>query len=195
MKDTTRNRILDVSMRLFGALGMHKTKVEDIAHEARMSRATFYNYFHSKEEIFFCLIETEIDKIQTSTDRAVENESDPYRKIRTYILNMVLGIREIVQRLNVQHDEMESLPPIPKKLVETSMRRSLGTIREILDYGVQTGAFSVSNTELTAHVIMSALDVYINQFKLGGIENESVEHSVDELMAVLCYGFSKTPAA
>jgi AcrR family transcriptional regulator len=195
MRDSTKSKILDVSIRLFSAQGLYKTRIEDIVEKAGISRATFYNYFHSKEDIFFCLIDTEIDRIQTNTDKAVEHEADPYLKIRIYLLEMILGVREMIRRLNVRHDEIESLPPVPKKLVESKVKRSISTIIEILEYGTQTGAFAVSNTELTAHVILSALDVYINPFKLGGVKNESVEDSVDKLMAVLFFGFAKKPAA
>ncbi len=191
MRDSTKSKILDVSTRLFGIQGLERTRVEDIVAEAGISRATFYNYFHSKDEIFFCLIEIEIDKIQTHVEEALQGETDPHRKIRTYLLNMILGVREMVRLLNARHDEIESLPPVPRKLIESSIRRSINTIIEILEYGVRTGAFSVSNTEVTAHVILSALDIYINPFKLGGIEQESVEDNVDCLLSVLCFGFSK----
>ena len=135
MRDSTKSKILDVSIRLFSAQGLYKTRIEDIVEKAGISRATFYNYFHSKEEIFFCIIETEINRIQINVEEAIEHETDPHRKIKIYLLNMILGVREMTRLLNVRHDAIESLPPIPRKLVETSVRRSLGAIMEILDYG------------------------------------------------------------
>jgi AcrR family transcriptional regulator len=195
MRDTTKKKILNVSMRLFADQGLDRTKVEDIVQEARISRATFYNYFHSKEEIFFCLIETEMDRIMTSSERAAQEETDPYRKMRTYILKMIVGAREMIRELNVRHDEAEVLPPVPKKLVESMIKRSVGAVGKILDYGVQAGALTVPNTELTAHLILSALDVFINPFKFGEIEKESVEKRVDELMAILCFGLSRRTAS
>lgn len=194
MRDTTKQKILDVSMRLFGDRGLHETKVEDIVRHAGISRATLYNYFHSRDEIFFCLIETEIDKIQTNVDRAVGDEADPYLKLRIYLLKMILGVREMIRNLNVQHDKIESLPPVPRKLVESSVKRSINSIIGILDYGVRSGAFTVSDSELTAHVILSALDVYINPFKMGDVEDRSVEDSVEDLLMVLRFGISKRPA-
>jgi len=191
MRDSTKNKILEVSIGLFGTQGLFKTRVEDIVEHAGISRATFYNYFHSKEEIFFCLIETEINKVHSCVEIALENETDPHRKIRVYLIKMIVGIREMVERLNVQHDTVESLPAVPRKLVESSLKRSMGIIVGILEYGVQNGDFAVLNTELTAHVILSALDIYINPFKMGDVEQDSVENSVDDLLKVLCFGFSK----
>jgi AcrR family transcriptional regulator len=194
VKDKTKKKILDVSISLFRRKGLVKTKVEDIVREAGISRATFYNYFHSKDEIFFCLIENETNRIQTRTTRAVRDESDPYVKLRIYLLEMIIGVREMIEELNVRHDEVESLPSVPKRLIESMMRRSANAIIEILDYGVQAGSFTIPNAELTAYVILSSLDVFINPFKLGEINKESVEKSVDELMVVLCFGLAKQPA-
>jgi len=194
MRDKTKKKILDVSLRLFREQGLVRTKVDDIVKESGISRATFYNYFHSKDEIFFCLIETELDAIQTRTDLAAQDESDPYQKVKVYLQEMILGVRKLVEELNVRHDEVESMPAVPKKLIESRMKRGLNAIIEILDYGVKSGAFFVSNAEITAYVIMSALDVFINPFKMGGIEEKSIQKSIDELMVVLCFGFSKRPA-
>jgi len=195
MRDSTKNRILDVSIRLFGAHGLDKTRVEDIVADARISRATFYNYFHNKDEVLFSLIETELDTIQNKIDAALEREEDPYGKIKTYFLGMALGLREMVRLFNIQHDEIESLPPVPRKLIESNLKRGLNTIVEILDYGVKRGAFIVPNSELTAHVILSALDIFINPFKLGLIEIVTVEEQVDRVLDVIFYGFAKTRGA
>jgi AcrR family transcriptional regulator len=195
MKDRTKNTILDVSRRLFAGRGLGKTKVEHIVQEAGISRATFYNYFHSKEEIFFYLIETEINQIQSEADRGIEGETDPYRMMRTYCLKVILGAREMTRFLGLNGEAQEPLPPAPKKLVETSYRRSIVTITRILRSGIESGAFTISNTELTAHIILSALEIYINPGKLGGIREESLEAQLDELMEVLFYGFSKRDKA
>ncbi len=195
MKDRTKNIILDVSKRLFAERGLDKTKVEDIVQEGRISRATFYNYFHNKEEIFFYLIEAEINQIQTDADRGIEAETDPYRKIKIYCLKVILGAREMTRLLGLNGEGFETLPPAPKKMVETSYQRSIATITKILNSGVETGAFIISNTELTAHIILSALEIYINPSKLGGIREESIEDQLDELMEVLFYGFSKKEKA
>ena len=49
---TTRNRITEVSLELFGRLGYFDTSVDAIAKAAGVSRATAYQYFQGKDEIF-----------------------------------------------------------------------------------------------------------------------------------------------
>jgi AcrR family transcriptional regulator len=53
---STRGRITEVSLDLFGRLGYFDTSVDAIAKAAGVSRATLYQYFHGKDEIFLELL-------------------------------------------------------------------------------------------------------------------------------------------
>ncbi|MBX5485118.1 MAG: TetR/AcrR family transcriptional regulator [Mycolicibacterium hassiacum] len=53
---TTRSRITAVSLELFGTLGFFDTSVDAIAKAAGVSRATLYQYFQGKDEIFLELL-------------------------------------------------------------------------------------------------------------------------------------------
>lgn len=46
--------ILDAAAREFSTRGLSGTRIMDIADGARVSSATFYSYFRSKEEVFVC---------------------------------------------------------------------------------------------------------------------------------------------
>lgn len=53
----TRQRLLDIALRLFADNGVHATLVDDIAREADVSRATFYQYFDSRDQVVVELLE------------------------------------------------------------------------------------------------------------------------------------------
>jgi AcrR family transcriptional regulator len=53
---STRSRITEVSLELFGRLGYFDTSVDAIAKAAGVSRATLYQYFKGKDEIFLELL-------------------------------------------------------------------------------------------------------------------------------------------
>ena len=53
---TTRSRITEVSLELFGRLGYFDTSVDAIAKAAGVSRAALYQYFKGKDEIFLELL-------------------------------------------------------------------------------------------------------------------------------------------
>lgn len=53
----TRSKIVDVSLDLFGEVGFFNTSVDAIAKGAGISRATLYQYFPGKDEIFLELLD------------------------------------------------------------------------------------------------------------------------------------------
>ena len=51
-----RDAICAVAAKLFATRPFHKVRLDDIAAEARIGKATLYNYFDSKEDLYFHLI-------------------------------------------------------------------------------------------------------------------------------------------
>ncbi|MEV0719541.1 TetR/AcrR family transcriptional regulator [Asanoa sp. NPDC050611] len=52
-KEQTRERIAAAAWRLFADRGFDQATVADVAREAEVSLATVFNYFNSKEELFY----------------------------------------------------------------------------------------------------------------------------------------------
>jgi len=51
-----QQQILRTAEIMFNRFGVKKTAVDDIAHDARVAKATIYNYFGSKEGLLKALI-------------------------------------------------------------------------------------------------------------------------------------------
>lgn len=191
MRDCTKKKILDVSMHLFGVRGMNEIKVEDIVAHAGISRATFYNYFHSKDEVAFCLIDGQIDKLTEQMRHAIQNEPDPYLKLKAFFVCEMNGLIEINRLLNARIEDFEFLPAIPRKLVMAKIENDLDIIIDILAYGVGAGAFEVDDPRLTANIILSTLNIYVGPFAMEKMEPQSIQEDVDRMLRTLCFGFSK----
>lgn len=66
---STEDQILQAAYTCFDRHGFRRTTVEDIAAEARVSRATLYRYFSNKDEIVERLSVVETDKVTTEIRR------------------------------------------------------------------------------------------------------------------------------
>jgi AcrR family transcriptional regulator len=71
--EAKRQAILTIAEKAFQELGFERTSMSEICHRVGGSKATIYNYFSSKEELFF---ETIHDSIQGELD-AVFRAIDP----------------------------------------------------------------------------------------------------------------------
>lgn len=61
----TRSAIMDAAKSLLSESGIAATNMIEIADRAQVSRASLYNHFRDKDEVFVALVETELERIST----------------------------------------------------------------------------------------------------------------------------------
>lgn len=87
-KEETEEQVLDAAEALFGHYGLEKTSMDDIARTARKSKRSLYNYFSSKEEIFYKALHREIDRIKAKVNRyfAMNRDKHPLVLLKLYLI-------------------------------------------------------------------------------------------------------------
>lgn len=68
-KRDAEERILQVALSLFQSKGFEETTLEEISEAADISRATFFNYFRTKEALALCISERVAAEIGTFLER------------------------------------------------------------------------------------------------------------------------------
>lgn len=59
----TRNALLTTALALIAEKGLSQTNMIEIADRARVSRASLYNHFRDKNEVFTAVVELELERI------------------------------------------------------------------------------------------------------------------------------------
>ena len=62
----TRTKLVDVARQLFAKNGLENTTMNDIALASGKGRRTLYTYFKSKDEIYYAVIESELDRLSVN---------------------------------------------------------------------------------------------------------------------------------
>ena len=75
-KVEVKGKIVESALIAFSKYGYDKTRMDDIAEAAKVSKGTLYLYFRSKEELFYAISETNILRLkeQLSTLMATTKE-------------------------------------------------------------------------------------------------------------------------
>ena len=75
-KIEVKGKIVESALIAFSKYGYDKTRMDDIAEAAKVSKGTLYLYFKSKEELFYAISETNILRLkeQLSTLMAIRKE-------------------------------------------------------------------------------------------------------------------------
>jgi AcrR family transcriptional regulator len=93
-RSSTRVRIVDASLRCLARQGVGKTTLDDIAREAKVSRATIYRTFPGgKDAVLEAVVETEVARLFSSL-AVVMGEASDLEEV------LVAGITEAAQRLS-----------------------------------------------------------------------------------------------
>ncbi len=131
----TRDAVLEAALRLFAERGYLAVRVEDIAREAGVSRATFYKHFAEREEILAMLLAKLLGSDDDATPGvAAPTEGDLGTRVegtaRAIVEKMMEqeSLARFVYSLPVRHEALVSAQQLPRP---SAFRR----LDELLDGG------------------------------------------------------------
>lgn len=73
--DNRKREILEKALELFSLGGFHASSFAEIAELCGLSRTNMYNYFKSKEEIFFYAVEDIFNRISVEIDKIARQKN------------------------------------------------------------------------------------------------------------------------
>ena len=94
----TRTRLVDVARGLFAKHGLENTTMNDIAVASGKGRRTLYTYFKNKEDIYFAVIETELEHLSAQLSEVANKRMDLEEKLVEIIYVHLHSIKEVVLR-------------------------------------------------------------------------------------------------
>ena len=77
----TRNLLVDVARQLFAKNGFENTTMNDIALASDKGRRTLYTYFKSKEDIYYAVIQSELQRLFTRLEEVARQNISPEEKM------------------------------------------------------------------------------------------------------------------
>lgn len=148
-----KTRILHSAMKVFSQKGFHQAKVEEIAENADVGKGTVYEYFKSKEELFFEMFKAgSADYMDIVTaELALTNSAEEklYKVIRTHF-DFMKKNKELAKIMMQEHLEAG------KQLREWFMEmrnNKLKMLEEIIIIGIANGELVAQNPAITATLI------------------------------------------
>jgi len=98
-QEVVKNKIISVSRKLFNEVGFDKTSTKSISKEAGIAEGTIFNYFSSKDEIFFEVFYSEyFDNVEKGLSRSIEN-NDIINEITENIYNILKNMLRLPKKV------------------------------------------------------------------------------------------------
>lgn len=126
VRELSRNKILDASLKLFAERGYHNTSISQITKEAGVSKGLLYNYFEKKEDLINGVVARAMSDGE-GTFQQMMALSDPKKKLRFIIDFAFKEITEnkeymkLLLSLSLQVEQFDDIKAIVKGKYESSL--------------------------------------------------------------------------
>ena len=146
----TRERILEVALRLFREIGYQKTTVADIAKLMRMSPANVYRYFDSKKSIHEGVARALMGEVEVEAQRIADGKGPAAPRLRE--------LMKTVHRMNSEryvgdsklHEMVAIAMEEDWEVCNAHIMLITQIMGSVIAQGVATGEFEVADLEQAA---------------------------------------------
>lgn len=173
----TRQKLVDVARQLFAKTGFENTTMNDIATASGKGRRTLYTYFNNKEEIFYAVIEGELERLSDKLEEVAEKKMRPQDKIIELIYTHLSMIKETVVRNGNLRAEFFRNIWMVERVRKQFDEDELELFRKVYADGKADGEFEIDDIDLVAditHYCIKGLEVPYIYGRLGhGLTEET----------------------
>ncbi|RVW02509.1 TetR/AcrR family transcriptional regulator [Rhodococcus spongiicola] len=155
-KRQTRGRLLASASGLFAEQGVDGTTVEDIADGAHVSRATFFNYFPSKDELLADLHTSHMDALAGVIDDLLTQDLTTGDRIVRLFDDFVQTAKDLPGYLRVVTGEQLRDLASPEVSVERTEHFNEQILR-ILEPGIECGEVRTDYSPMFLAEMVSAI--------------------------------------
>lgn len=192
-RELNKARIVDVAGELFYKNGYTKTSVNDIIKVVGISKGNFYNYFDSKEDVFFQIV-NDVDEVIINYARNQQGKITPEELMMAYI-------RYRLERFFVERNRQNAkyafeyyasvdLSEARSALMTQRYEEFLEDIHSVIELGQKSGVFVKKHDSKTVvKVLMALIDGMIFHDSVLDIKitKEKIECVNDIFMTYLRY--------
>jgi uroporphyrinogen-III synthase/AcrR family transcriptional regulator len=89
-KSQKRRKIIDSAAKLFSQKSYHEVMMEDVAKLCSVAKGTVYNYFSSKEELYFSIMKLRMEKLISSLKEKIKEETSSVESLHSFVVHLYM---------------------------------------------------------------------------------------------------------
>lgn len=157
MASRTKDKLIDVARQLFAHKGVENTTMNDIASASDKGRRTIYTYFKSKTEIFNAVVNREAQSIIERIADIPSMPISPEEKLMNFIFSRFEAVKEVVGRNGSLKASFFLDVRRVDRIRRVNKHKEIVLLKEILNEGVQQGAFRIKHVDKTSEILLMAM--------------------------------------
>jgi len=156
--------LLDAAAALMDERGTTQFTIQEVVDRSKQSLRGFYQYFESKDELLFALLEESIRESLKDVGSAVEAESKPLERLRAFTIRLhewcnPLGTRRsrgAHNRIPISEFSLQLALKDPERLT-AAMAPMSRMLLDLLKAAVAAGTLRVTDTQRAAMLIQQTV--------------------------------------
>jgi TetR/AcrR family fatty acid metabolism transcriptional regulator len=134
-------RIIKAATKMFARKGFYKTRISEIAKEAKVADGTVYIYFENKDDILISLFEEQMKAVMDNMVEQISEETDPVKKLEKFALTHLQLIEQNPNMAEIIQVEVRQSSKFMKEYKNEKFVQYLDLISEIVREGQEKHIF------------------------------------------------------
>lgn len=172
--EQTREKILDISVKLFYEKGYEQTSIQDIMDALNLSKGGIYHHFKSKEEILEAVMQRRTQYVTDLLHGIIQNTkaSSGKEKLKKilYQLGTDIETHTFDTILNSQIN-----PHFVVGGLQACVKKDAPIICGLIEEGIKDGSLQTAQPAFCAEIFLLLLNYWINPILFGRSESETRE--------------------
>ena len=187
-RERKREKILEAAAELFSTKHYHEVMMDDVAKLISVAKGTVYNYFTSKEELYFTIMHTRMENLLSLLKRKIESEQSSIDTLRAFVIHLYMFMMKhrkfflIYQRetLNKQNSFCEDLLSLERQMKQM--------IVQIISNGENEGVFRKVDEGFAISMIFGSIYGAVQRGISDNISDETATIEKEEIFEFVLHG-------
>lgn len=157
IKVEKRDLIIDAAALLFSEFGFHEVNMELVAKKAGIAKGTIYNYFKSKEELYFAINETRLNRLISELERKFKEQISVIDDLKGFTIHLFMFLLKYRDFFLIFQRTRLKKQPLKSKNLELNIARLKEMLSNILKEGVEKKIFKNLDICFTSDLILGMI--------------------------------------
>lgn len=169
-KKFIRNALINQGKILFSQYGFQKTNILEITKSVGIAQGTFYNFFDSKEELYFVILELEEERIKNQLIQVdIFKDHEPKKAIKRMLQELIKTVETnpLIRELYFGNNMKKMMKKLPTETLDTHIQNDASTLKPLVELWKSEGIILKKSPEIIAGILRSLFVLTLNQKEIG----------------------------
>lgn len=156
-KEIKRESILEAAANLFSNHNYHEVMMEDVAKKVSIAKGTLYLYFTSKEELYYSVIQSRLEKLVQSLEGKISQNENVVGSLKVLVVHTYMFMMKYQNFFLMYEKEKLKANNEVCSLIHQLEEKRLRLLTDVIKKGKEELTFRTIDDTLAAEMIQNSI--------------------------------------